>query len=389
MQKVNKKRLTQRERKLTHGMRVAEFRSTERAARKHRRYDPNRVFRISHEVKINKAVFIDGSKAGKVVVKAPPRLNFQGECKDTIKFLSEIQTEIVSGRTHNVLIDISLVEEISPAVAVVLLAEVTRCVFYARRVKRLQGNFPKTDRAKQVLTDVGFFRAFRVKSPVFTSSEASRVYVKTIAGNRSDGRYTRPLLNLFERVCGLPAIAGKRLYGALIECMDNVKGHAYPEVSGSRADLVGEWWMCGFADPVNDQLALVFYDLGEGIPTTIKRKKRIRFQSYLNFTDSRILTKAITVGLSSKQSPRRGTGLPSLREFVDFAPGGFLRVISGAGDVRYIGATRKIETRTLNAPLAGSLIVWTIRGNSTDMECEGDLQWPTGPVQLNFKYDQV
>jgi anti-anti-sigma regulatory factor len=386
MKKLN---LTRRQQRLARDRRTAILRAEERLSRKGKRYDPYKSAVISHQIRVNHNVAIDGSRAGKVIVKAPKVLDFQNQCEDALRFLREVRDEVIQGRTHNVLVDLTALEEISPACAVVLLAEMTRCATYSKRNKRLSGNYPKTDRAKQVLTDIGFFRSFQVKAPEFVSTKESRVYVKTIAGNKSDGRYTKSVLQLFEQVCQLNAVAGKRLYGALIECMDNVKGHAYPENIGSRPDLIGEWWMCGFADPINRQLALVFYDQGEGIPTTIKRVRSIRMRSYLNFDDSRILKQAITLGLSSKQDKRRGTGLPSLREFVDYAPGGFLRVISGKGDVRYIGSTKRVETKRLTEPLSGSLIVWTIREqpDNGEVESEADLQRPAGPVQLRFDYE--
>lgn len=386
---MKKPSLTHREKRLARDRRTAILRADERISRKGRKYDPNKSSVISHQLHVNNNVSIDGSRAGKRTVKAPRILDFKEQCEDALRFLREIRDEVIKGRTHNILVDLAELEEISPAVAVVLLAEMTRCATYAKKAKRLSGNFPKTDRAKQVLTDIGFFRSFQVKPPAFVSNKESRVYVKTIAGNRSDGRYTRPFLQLFEQVCKFEPLAGKRLYGALIECMDNVKGHAYPANIADRADLIGEWWMCGFADPVNRQLALVFYDQGEGIPTTIKRKRSIRMRSYFNFDDSRILKQAITLGLSSKDDKRRGTGLPSLREFVDFAPGGFLRVMSGNGDVRYIGSTRRVETRRLTESLSGSLIVWTIREqfDNGEVESEADLQRPDGPIQLRFDYE--
>lgn len=326
---------------------------------------------------------------GKSVILAPVSLNFKEGTDETIIFLAKLRQEVLKGRVKNILIDLTSLEEISPAAAVVLLAELTRCIYYAGKIKKISGNYPKTDRAAQVLVDIGFFRAFGAKTPKFTLANHGRVYIKTVFGNRSDGRYTSGLLKQFEEVCGLHPLASKRLYGALIECMDNVKGHAYPEFPGTRPDLSGEWWLCGFADPVRRQIAIVFYDLGEGIPTTIKRKRSIRIRSYLNFTDSRILKRAVEVGLSSKDSHRRGTGLPSLRQFVDFAPNGFLRVMSGRGDIKYTRTSKKITSRDLKTPLQGSLIVWTIQesqleNGSTDVS---DLDVNADPVQLRLPYD--
>lgn len=234
---MNKPNLTRREQRLARDKRTAVLRAQERISRKGKRYDPYKSAVISHQLRVNHNVLVDGTKAGRAVVRAPRILDFRAQCDDALRFLREVREEVIKGRTHNVLVDLTALEEISPACAVVLLAEMTRCATYARRTKRLSGNFPKTDRAKQVLTDIGFFRSFQVKPPEFVSSKESRVYVKTIAGNKSDGRYTKPVLQLFEQVCQLHPVAGKRLYGALIECMDNVKGHAYPENIGDRPDL--------------------------------------------------------------------------------------------------------------------------------------------------------
>jgi hypothetical protein len=96
-------------------------------------------------------------------------------------------------------------------------------------------------------------------------------------------RLAGPLMKMFEHIGGMDPPVSKKLYGALIECMDNVKAHAYPPGVMPRPDLIGEWWMAGFADPAKDQLAFVFLDQGAGIPTTIKDKRSIRFQSYFSF----------------------------------------------------------------------------------------------------------
>jgi hypothetical protein len=315
-------------------------------------------------------------------------MDFGAHADETLAFLEALRGEILSGTTHDVLIDVSALQEISPPAAIVLLAEATRCVVYAGTKKNIRGNYPSSDRAKQVLTGIGFFRAFNIKAPTVTLPKRDRLYVKTASGNKSDGRYTRPYLSLFERVAGLTDVASKRLYGALIECMDNVRAHAYNATNRGDPDLIGEWWLGGFADPVSRELALVFYDLGRGIPTTIKTKRSVRWQSYVGFGDSRILEQAVMVGLSSKDSSRRGTGLPSLREFVDLAPGGFLRVISGDGDFIYRRKKRRQRSQ-LPRSLTGSLIIWTISANYTAVSGSGshDLVETGEQVELRFEHE--
>lgn len=381
---ASKNALTKRTRRLQRDARIALLRNAERLRRADKHYNPHKGLALKHDIEINHNITIR-ALPGRVVVAAPEHLDFREHIEQATAFLQALRNEAIRGSTYNILIDLSALVEVSPAAGTVLLAEVTRCMVYTRKVKHLQGNYPKSDRAKQMLTDIGFFRAFQIRPPTFEASKQTRVYVKTISGNQSDGRYTRPLLNLFESVCNLHPLASKRLYGSLIECMDNVSGHAYPLDRASEPYLIGEWWMAGFADPVRRQLAIVFYDSGQGIPTTIKRKRSVRFKSYLNFTDSRILQRAVTTGLSSKANHRRGTGLPSLREFVDEANGGLLRLISGHGDVRYRSKKPVSAATNLQTPLAGSLIVWTINEDGGSEEAEEDLQ-PVQPLQLRLPY---
>jgi hypothetical protein len=211
-----------------------------------------------------------------------------------------------------------------------------------------------------MLSDIGFYRVFNIRDPNIQLPPNSRIYFRAVFGESSEGKRAAPLMKMFEHVAGMHPLVSKKLYGALIECMDNVKAHAYPPSLFAKPELIGEWWMCGFADPGKGQLAFAFFDQGVGIPTTIKEKRGIRFRSYFSFSDAKILGKAVMDGLSRKRSKRRGNGLPSLREFVDVAPEGFLRVISNKGDFTYRKG-RKTRTASLSHGVDGSLIIWTVQ----------------------------
>jgi len=311
-------------------------------------------------------------------------LDFSAHYHQSLIFLNEIRWELLHGRTHNVLIDVRQLVEISAPAAIVLLAELSRCTAYTQRQKSVRGNYPASDRAKQMLRDVGFFAAFQVKAPDITSPTKDRVYVRTASGNQSDGRYTRPFLSLFERVAALTPLASKRLYSALIECMDNVKAHAYdPSIIGDP-NLVDEWWLGGFADPVRRRLALVFYDTGHGIPRTIKQRRMLRVANYARISDARILERAVNVGFTRTRDNRRGNGLPSLKDFIDLAPGGFLRVASGSGDLTYRRQS-KLSAKRLPVPMTGSLIIWTIEEQpSLEWDGAGDLIEAGEQISLRF-----
>lgn len=356
-------------------------REDHRLARLNKTYNPNKEIVIPNAVTRNEDFKIAAPSKGTRRLEAPSKLNFNEQIHETISYLQQIKLELLFGENAAVYLDLTKVDEISPEAALVLLAELTRGVYYTEKKKKIGGNYPRGDIASEMLTKIGFFKIFQIKTPQFKRSSDPRIYFKAVFGNQSDGRRTQPLTRLLDYVEGLPPLLSKKLYAALIECMDNVKAHAYPPSPTPRPDLIGEWWMAGFIDPSIQQLAIVFYDQGVGIPTTIKELRSIRFKSYISLSDERIIRKAILTGLSRKKSGRRGSGLPSLREIVDVAPGGFLRVVSNEGDFTYCKNSRHRST-PLSSKFDGSLIIWSIQGTLDAPTRNFDLSIPEPDRQL-------
>lgn len=359
--------LAKAEKRLLREKILTEKREKHRLSRLEKTYNPNKEIFIKHDIKKNEKLRLSVTSRGTRRIEAPTNLNFNESCEQTIHYFDQIKVEFIYGLSEKVFLDLSKLENISPEAALVLLAELTRGAHYAVGRKRIVGNYPKGDRASEMLVKIGFYKMFQIKTPQLSKQDRDdkRIYFKAVFGNTSDGRLARPLIDMFNYIGGLSTLISKRLYGALIECMDNVKAHAYPDSSTPRAELIGEWWMAGYVDPSSQQIAFTFFDQGVGIPTTIKQKRSVRFKSYLTFTDQRIISKAVLSGLSRRKSGRHGNGLPSLRKIIDIAPSGFLRVISNKGDFIY---QKDLKTKSSRIPfnLDGSLVIWTIKGSCDD-----------------------
>ncbi len=334
-------------------------REKKRLARLHVKYNPFKRIGYQHDVKLRSRFQVPDTVLGTTRLSAPENMDFRVHFNETVEFLDQVHQAILTGKERNVVLDLSKLDAISPEAAIVFLAETVRCLFYSVSKKKLRGNYPRSARARKMLGDIGFFKSFNIPTPPVEPQESQRIYFQTVFGNRSDGRLAQPLLSLFQNVGQLDSIACKRLYASLIECMDNVKAHAYPIENEGSPDLVGEWWMAGFADKATGQIAMIFFDQGAGIPTTIKRKRSVRIRSYFHFSDDRIIRRAVLKGLSRKSSLRHGNGLPSLKEFVDVSKNGMLRLISNYGDFTYY-KSQAPKAIALPRHFRGSLIVWTI-----------------------------
>ncbi len=346
------------------------IREAHRLSRLHVTYNPNKPVEIKHELRVNQNYTIHDPVRGKRIITLPNALNFRDEANVTLDTLKSIREEILHGSSSEVFLEQRQLQEISPEAAVVLLAEIVRCLTYASRKKSVRSNYPQDANVAKMLTDIGFYKFLNIKAPSSEIRKGSRTYFSIVSGNRTDGRIINSLIATFERVVRLGPIAKKRLYAALTECMDNVRAHAYVEES-SRPDLLGEWWMAGFCDLSTAQVALVFFDQGVGIPTTLKTKISVKIKSALRWDDSELIREAVESGLSREKSERHGNGLPSLKDFInELSPGGFLRVLSNHGDYTYC-KNNNTRYKDLRIPLEGSLIVWSIQPDVETIGADG------------------
>lgn len=159
------------------------------------------------------------------------------------------------------------------------------------------------------------------------------------------------------------------LYGAMIEAVGNVCGHAYPRPS---AAAVGRWWMTGAVDAANRRTTAVIFDQGVSIPVSLPNWSRYagfakRFVAALRFVpdsgdpqnDGDAIAVAVEEAVSSTGAPHRGQGLAQMKNFVDLCRGGYLRIMSRNGEVVFRpGCKPTVSTHIVS--IGGTLIEWNV-----------------------------
>ncbi|MFU8515913.1 hypothetical protein [Klebsiella quasipneumoniae] len=102
---------------------------------------------------------------------------------------------------------------------------------------------------------------------------------------------------------------GQKLYAALTESISNVGLHAYSnetQFSEFIADIGKRWWI--LAHKVEEQLYLMVYDMGEGIPVTLVKKDFFTLiaQIFNPKTDSDKIYAAVQYGETREGANKRG-----------------------------------------------------------------------------------
>ncbi|HHT2360721.1 TPA: hypothetical protein ACTYR3_005366, partial [Klebsiella pneumoniae] len=139
---------------------------------------------------------------------------------------------------------------------------------------------------------------------------------------------------------------GQKLYAALTESISNVGLHAYSnetQFSEFIADIGKRWWI--LAHKVEEQLYLMVYDMGEGIPVTLVKKDFFTLiaQIFNPKTDSDKIYAAVQYGETRMNSQKHGKGLPDMKRYVVDNPEGQLHIFSGMGRYSYNAANNAEE----------------------------------------------
>lgn len=277
-----------------------------------------------------------------------------------IEICAEVRHFALDEPVKRLVVDFRDVEEIESSVALMLLAELKRCISYSSSRTYITGTYPNTDAVAQLLSDLGFFQALNVKDPEVKLLDADRTFVKLTQHRQTDAALIDRMLSLFSKEIAFDDQERKTLHLAFLECMDNVRQHAYIWKS-NRPHLYKEWWMAGFIDHRQQEIHFLFYDQGLGIPYTIRKRKHRRVLDRVqHWNDADWISRALRRRESRHPSQRRGHGLKRLRRFARVSRRGTtLKIVSNYGC--YVLTTDNDEHKLqMKYNLDGTLIQWSL-----------------------------
>lgn len=301
-------------------------------------------------------------------LECPKRINLSDNYEETIGFLEKVRTvaKRLHGRLH---VDFTVVEEISPAGALLLVAEFDkwRRILPDRRLKPVSLSRWNPN-VRRKLKEMGFFEMLGTRCDVLDEVPADAdQYVPFLAGDASEGAQAKVLRKSIEALG--PKLADRgALYDGLVEAMTNVKQHAY-----RRDDRIKLWWTSASVNIRRNKLTVMFLDHGASIPGTLPRSeiwevvrgfmKKINADPFKD--DAKLIQAALAVEKSRTGLEHRGNGLrQDIKGYIDsHAARGTLRIFSRRGKIVYmkeIDGTEKTEVHSLTTPIRGTFLEWTV-----------------------------
>lgn len=287
-----------------------------------------------------------------------------------VRFLTDIRDEIE--RNNKIIINFRNTESLKACAMVVLYAHID---FFQRLTndKNIITLTPCNNaRVNRMFAGCGIWDITNFQK--YSDREAIGLpVVSSVAGASKDphvnqeARATiKQVLNFIkEKIYGgnITPIDAQNLYAAVTESISNVGLHAYSSEDQYK-DFIGlagkRWWI--FSRLIEDQMFILIYDMGEGIPLTLVKRDffSIIFQMFKPETDAEKIHAAVQYGETRMKSEKHGKGLPDIKRFVLDNPMGELHIFSGMGRYSYYSSSKQEEKIDYKYSVGGTLIQWNI-----------------------------
>ncbi len=328
--------------------------------------------------KIPEGLNVSFNKKKRITLHLPETMNFYDMYESTALHIAAIRKLVGNQRLPNkayklVSVNFDNLKQISTSSALVLTAELSKWDDAIRQRLRPNTDNWDCDILKQ-FTELGFFDLFNDDQPekraniTDTCKHSGLSLVKYIKGRCGDKAKTRILKAKIGDIVGDKISKWTFLDSGLSEAITNVSHHAYPkDYDYSEEDK--NWYLTGSYNEYTNELKVVFYDQGIGIPKSLPSseiwEKVLAWFSKYSIADRKrhevLLKAAVELDRTSTLETDRGKGLQDLLEFVKHRGDGYLSILSLKGLFKYSmkNGTKAVKSEHFSQELYGTLIIWS------------------------------
>ena len=287
-----------------------------------------------------------------------------------LSVISQIEHSLRSGR-HKVKLDFSPVRKIFPGGMLLLLAALSQLAdLYAGKIL---ARCPPNSLSAQLLNHFGLAKKLKVSLHLSRPTHHSVLAWSFLTGTQAAGVQVTELLDRYRE--GTTAAIPEGLFAVLTEGLTNVRQHAYKDLPQVQESWRKWWLFARYEEPKpgsEGSLYIAIYDIGAGIPATMRnklQKKEIvvdlldKSGKLLSLSDGVMLDKklmfeAVEHRRSQTGEGHRGNGLPEMKEFAASNQGGRLHIISGRVQYSIVRGNAEGQVQGHKDELPGTLLLW-------------------------------
>lgn len=242
----------------------------------------------------------------------------------------------------------SKVVNITVDALIYLLALIKSIRQIAPTLYAFQGNMPKDDKAKLLVSESGFLDHLQ-------SSNIKMAYnsnkMRIVSGNNVDPDVLRDAIDFIKEGNNITKSNTRVLYNIIGEMMANASRHAYDE----SKNYTQKWLL--FIEKSSEKIKFTLLDTGLSIPYTVNKK----IFSDMFKDDCYMVKSALKGELRSKTGlPYRGKGLPEIHNAIIDDNVHNMDIISRKACCRLKNGADEISSVELKNELMGTLYYWEL-----------------------------
>lgn len=286
-------------------------------------------------------------------LKAPAvfQLSKRETRNEILDFLKSTSSKLKSGR--NVEICLAETKTLHPCGTLIFKAHLDS--WRTKFKSQIKLTYPTDSKIHELFQHIGLFEDFEMYKRVEITSDNVKHW-KHFVGTRIEAGVYKDLT--LDVVSHIEHPESHRFGGCLDEAVSNCVNHAYKGTSKAGNER-GSWWM--FSSPKESGLFVAIYDIGIGIPSSLKMDPDWKFLWLRNTNDAKAIKAAVETERSSTKLPHRGKGLPEMLEFCRSLNTGELVILSGKGGVLYnCNKEEKPKLFKFKVKLPGTLVLWSL-----------------------------
>ena len=290
---------------------------------------------------------------------------------ETMGVIRDMRVAALAER-RSIMLHFTTLEAIEPAAGLVLVAEIDR-LRSLRGHSSVTGTYPTNHAIYNLLCEMGFFSLLKIveiaRRPTISDDDDGTVFLRFMSDNRVPAEEVDRFVSIIEKhIVSLNTLARERLVAAIIEAMANTLDHAHPAPVHLET-MRNRWWMSSRVSLTENEVTIVLFDQGVGIPSTLDPTAYESIRAVLSSltklrlsaqpTDGEMILAATEYHRSGTGSDGRGRGFADMKRFVDICADGELRVLSNRGSYHYVSGKDGYQNAEIS--LGGTLIEWRFR----------------------------
>jgi hypothetical protein len=307
-----------------------------------------------------------------ITLEVPPTFSIMDNPDKTLKFFTNLINEIKSEDYRFIKFNYKNVQKVTTCSNIYLMSLIHNLQVHGKFPRCIH---PKIKNVENILNEIGCLVNSGYTTPSVKNKKNYNLLISM--GNKFNGKTIQQVVDMLIIQWKVDRNDLSFIFDMIAELMQNTEDHAYNSAESNKfpGQKAKKWYL--YVKLEDDKKAtFAFLDNGDGIPATVKKRKREKLLDYLFSRINKILTKTTPIDkscdyiISALKGENRSngrpynkdnkSGLPIIYEFFENKKISKFNIFSNFGCCK-LGENinpKKPQKATFSYPVKGTMFLW-------------------------------